>query len=63
MSFTYVCAELVDGVCKRRLEQQPTLLQSLMITKADSIAISVSLAGIFAFIVGFLAIVKATKLI
>lgn len=63
MSPTYVCAELVKGFCKTWVEQQPTLLQSLMITKADSIAISFSLAGIFAFIVGFLAIVKATKLI
>lgn len=63
MSVTYVCAELVSGVCKTWVEQQPTLLQSLMITKADSIAISISLASIFAFIVGFLAIVKATKLI
>ena len=44
MSPTYVCADLVYGVCKTWVEQQPTLLQSLMITKADSIAISVSLA-------------------
>lgn len=61
MQKTYVCVELVEGICKTWVEQQPSLLQSLMITKADSVAISVSLAGILAAIVGFLMIAKAAK--
>lgn len=61
MSDVYVCAELIDGVCKTWVLLPPSPMQSLMITKDTGIAIAKSLAGIYGIIVAFLMIAKGAK--
>lgn len=45
MSTTYVCAELVEGVCKTWVVQSPGVLDSLAITQSQAQEIGGSIFG------------------
>lgn len=51
MSTTYVCAELVEGVCKTWVAQPPGVLDSLAITQSQAQEIGGSIFGFLLVII------------